>query len=223
MSRFPLLLLPMLLFTSLAAAQEMQSSQTQSENETPITNETPVPDHHYIIAPYPENETRLVELQTSEGNIQCTLFAGQHPLTVLNFMALSEGNPAWHDANDQAHDTPYYRNLKFGKKQKKRYAAIDPRPEGTNFVIPDERCQSHKPVAGAIAMVQPYPGNASAQFILFADDMPEFMGLYTIFGQCSPIETIQRLTTQDATLERILLKSPKRTPLKTIKTVPVKK
>ena len=73
-------------------------------------------------------------------------------------------------------------------------------------MIPDERCKTHGPKAGAIGMVQPHPGMASAQFILLSRDIPTFNGLYAIFGQCRPIETIELLTREEGTLTRVELK-----------------
>ena len=52
-------------------------------------------------------------------------------------------------------------------------------------------------------MVQNHPGMASAQFMLMPRDNPKFANMYAIFGKCSPIETIYKLTREDANLERI--------------------
>lgn len=161
------------------------------------------PDHDIRVAIFPRDRIIKVKLATSAGDVTCDLYAGEHPLTVMNFIALSRGIPAWTDAAGGEHTTAYYANLPFGKREKGTYVASGIRAEGTNFVIPDERCKTHEPVAGAIAMVQPHPGMASAQFVLLARDVPVFKGLYPVFGQCGPIETIQTLTREDATLERV--------------------
>lgn len=163
----------------------------------------PRPDHVRKVAPWPEDKEINATLHTSLGDIKCELFAGTHPLTVLNFKALSHGLPAWTDASGQSHQTPYYQELPFGTRVKNRYVTSSHRPEGTGFVVVDERCQSHQPVAGSIAMVQNFPGQAAAQFMLLASDIPVFKGMYAVFGQCAPIDIIQKLTETDAVLHSV--------------------
>lgn len=162
-------------------------------------------DHAFKIAVFPEDKTFHAQLKTSVGTVSCTLFAGTHPLTVLNFMALAKGSPGWTDKTGTLHSEPYYRDLKFVGKKRNAYVMSGLREEGTDFVIADERCTSHGPVAGAIAMVQPHPGMASTQFILLARNMPVLKGMYAVFGQCGPIEVIKELTKSDAVLESIVV------------------
>ena len=163
-----------------------------------------VPGHKIHIAPYPKDKIIHATLITSAGNISCQLYAGAHPMTVMNFVALAKGKPGWTDASGVSHSEPYYKGLAFGNRVKNAYAAVSARPEGTDFLIPDERCSVHGPKAGAIAMLQPYPGQASTRFVLLARDEPNFKGMYAFFGACEPIDTIRALTKQeDAKLERI--------------------
>ena len=51
------------------------------------------PDHNIRIAIFPRDKVIQVKLVTSEGDITCDLYAGLHPLTVMNFIALGDGNP----------------------------------------------------------------------------------------------------------------------------------
>lgn len=176
---------------------------TPNTDATPKTETVPTPDHVRKVAPWHEDKKLKVALHTSLGDVTCELFAGAHPLTVLNFKALATGTPAWTDASGKSHQTPYYQELPFGTRVKNRYVNTSLRAEGTGFVIVDERCRSHQPVAGSIAMVQNYPGQAAAQFMLLASDIPVFKGMYAVFGQCAPIETIQKLTTVDAVLHSV--------------------
>ena len=190
-----------------AAGESSGMDDAASENVAqPVTPDVPefVPGHKITIAPYPKDKIIRAKLVTSVGTVTCNLFAGAHQMTVMNFVALSKGKPAWTDASGAAHSEPYYRDLAFSDRVKNAYAAIGERPEGTDFVIPDERCSVHEPKAGAIAMLQPYPGMASTRFVLLARDEPNFKGMYTFFGACEPIDAIRALTKQeDAKLERI--------------------
>ena len=168
--------------------------------EVPALDKT---DHKPSIAPWPLDYTINAHLITTAGNIHCKLFAGAHPLTVLNFISLATGTPGWTDASGQLHRTPYYQQLKFSNRVKGAYVLSGLRPEGTDFVIQDERCKTHEPVAGTIAMNQSYPGTASAQFMLMPRKNPNFKNMYPVFGICAPIETIDKITREDAVLERI--------------------
>ena len=49
-----------------------------------------VPGHKIRIAPYPKDKTIRATLVTSVGNITCELYAGAHPMTVMNFVALAK-------------------------------------------------------------------------------------------------------------------------------------
>ncbi len=160
-------------------------------------------EHGRKFAIFEEDRTINVKLITTAGDITCSLYAGTHPATVLNFLALAEGTPTWTDAGGKMHSTPYYYQLKFGKREKGKYVTSGLRPEGTSFVIADERCSIHQMKAGSIAMVQPYPGQASTQFMLLARDLPLLNGMYSVFGQCTPVDTIKQLTSADATLDHI--------------------
>ncbi len=164
---------------------------------------SPAPDHVLRIAPFKKGYRINAELVTSLGSVSCELYADTHPLTVLNFVALAQGTPAWVDASGITHATPYYSNLTFETRKRGAYAVSGMRREGTGFTVADERCASHRPVAGSIAMVQSLPGTASAVFMLLARDMPEFSGMYAVFGQCRDISVIEKLTAQDATLDYV--------------------
>ena len=185
-------------------ADDNFSEIIQSDTLTPAPeNDAPAPDHRITLAPFPPDYVMHGKIITSIGELECDLYAGNHPFTVLNFVALSRENYVWTDATGTKHTNAYYTNLPFGSRVKGAYVTSSIRPEGTDFVIPDERCKTHQPTAGAIIMLQNHPGRASAQFALLARDIIEFKNMYTVFGQCGPIETIDKLTREDATIERI--------------------
>ena len=57
-------------------------------------------------------------------------------------------------------------------------------------------------------MIQNHPGDASTTFMLLARDVPEFSGMYAVFGTCTPLETIQNLTRKPAVLKEIRIPAP---------------
>lgn len=151
-------------------------------------------------------QTIDVVMHTSVGDLQCTLFAGKHQITVANFLALALGMIPWRDKNGNVHDIPYFTNLDFGRREQGAFVVSGGHDAKPDFTIPDGRCQEHPPVAGAIAMISPWPGQASTQFMILARDLPIFSGMYEVFGSCHDLEVIQKLTSEHATLDRIELK-----------------
>ena len=161
--------------------------------------------HRRLVAPWPENKTIVATLVTSHGEIQCRLFAGTHPMTVLNFISLATGKPGWTDGSGNKHTDPYFQNIEFSNRVKGAYVVSGLRSEGSDFVIPDERCKEHPTVAGSIAMVQAHPGMASTQFMLMPRKNPSFKNMYIVFGQCAPIEIIDKITRENAILENVVI------------------
>lgn len=149
-------------------------------------------------------------IETTEGALCCDLFIEEHPLTVLNFMALVRGNPAWTDKSGKQHGTPFYDGLKFDIREKGKFVSVGERPEGTNFYVQDERCEAHEPVAGSLLMTQTHPGTASTRIAILARDVPAFSGMYTIFGQCETGEVLEALTRKDASVVKIEIHDGKR-------------
>lgn len=186
-----------------APGDNEDSADTISEEQT--CEELAKPEHVSGISPYPKGKIIQAKIQTSIGELSCELYVGDHPMTVLNFISLATGKPAWNDASGKVHHDAYYKDLKFIQRNKNRYVVSSLRDEGTDFVIVDERCVSHGMDAGAIAMVQPYPGMASSQFILLADNVPAFKGMYPVFGKCGPVDLIKEMTKKDVTLNQIFI------------------
>ncbi len=189
---------------------ENRVSADVANEESPLIAETsgeeesvPTPKPGYRI--YAGHHDISAKLETSEGTLCCDLFMDDHPLTVLNFKALATGHPAWTDRQGISHDSPYYDMLAFDRRDKNAFAVVSARPEGTNFVIEDERCAEHGPVAGAIVMIQPHPGAASTQFALLARDLPELHGMFTTFGQCHDVELIKKITASKSVLQKVTI------------------
>lgn len=189
-------------------ADDAQSSDTSDTGTDDNVVEEPEAasfpgDHKIEIAPFPYDYVMHGSIVTSLGTLSCDLYAGSHPLTVLNFVSLGRDNYGWKDASGEMHQTAYYSDLPFGSRVKGAYVTSSVREEGTSFVLADERCDVHQPVAGSILMVQNQPGRASTQFALLARDIPQFRGMYIVFGQCGPQELVDKLTREDAVIERV--------------------
>ena len=187
-----------------AAPNETESSQNEANEAAQMPSESPdLMTHKITIAPFPLDYVMNGKIVTSLGTLDCELYAGTHPLTVLNFVSLGRDGYGWTDASGEMHQTAYYSDLPFGSRSKGAYVASSVREEGANFVLADERCDVHQPTAGSIVMIQNHPGMASTQFALLARDIPQFKGMYVVFGRCESLELIDKLTRENAVIERL--------------------
>ena len=186
------------------AVQEADSSQNAANATAQIPENTEVLKEHKIrIAPFPVDYVMKGQIVTSLGTLECELYAGTHPLTVLNFVSLGRDGYGWTDASGVMHQTAYYSDLPFDSRVKGAYVTSSVREEGTNFVLEDERCAVHQPTSGSIVMIQNHPGMASTQFALLARTIPQFKGMYVVFGHCEPLDLIDKLTRENAVIERL--------------------
>ncbi|MGI5828948.1 MAG: peptidylprolyl isomerase [Bradymonadia bacterium] len=158
-----------------------------------------------VKSPFLSDHHISVTLQTSRGDLCCELFTQDHPITVLNFLVLAGAQLPW--TRPLEGPKPFYRNLPFHKRERNSFAATgkDQRGELPPYTIADERCTTHMPVAGALAMVQAAPGQSRSEFMVLAKDMPIFEGLFSIFGSCQPIEIIKELSNHKAELMRVIV------------------
>ncbi len=185
-----------------AQSDDAISSPSGEESAEIIAEEVPKTDKiKYRIYAEPHDIHAVIE--TSEGSVCCDLFIDDHPLTVLNFKGLARGVPAWTDKAGTPHAEPFYNGLTFDIREKGKFASAGARPEGTNFVISDERCSEHLPKAGSLVMIQPHPNQASTRFAILQRDLPEFNGMYAVFGQCMEHEVISKLTEKEAVIQKI--------------------
>jgi len=195
---------------SQALASEDLEAQADDSVLSGSSEETPAVPAENVVKPenkgyriYAEPHDIHAMIETTEGTVCCDLFIVEHPLTVLNFKGLSSGRPAWTDKNGVSHTEPFYNGLSFDIREKGKFASAGERPEGTNFVIPDERCSEHSPKAGSLVMVQPHPNKASTRFAILQRDIPEFSGMYIVFGQCQTTDVISKLTEKEAIIQKI--------------------
>jgi cyclophilin family peptidyl-prolyl cis-trans isomerase len=163
----------------------------------------PIFANHTVYKIYREPHPMTATIETTLGTLCCDLFIDDHPQTVLNFKALATGKPPWTDTTGFVHHTPYYDDLPWQQREKNAFVVSGEKDHGTNFTLSDERCATHHPVAGSLAMVQAHPSTASTRFMLLARDIPEFYGMYTIFGQCHDLDLIQKLTREESRIKHI--------------------
>jgi len=136
-------------------------------------------------------------LHTTAGDLHCTLFEKQTPVTVENFIGLASGTKDWKNPVSHA-----------SKKGVPLY-------DGTIFhrVIPDFMIQGGDPAGngsgdpgykfkdefvstltfdrpGRLAMANSGPGTNGSQFFITEVPTPHLNGHHTIFGQCDPAAVV---------------------------------
>ena len=177
--------------TSLVGAQAPNSSSTSAQHaNTEKTAQGAVTQ--------PKEPTAVFE--TTAGNITCTLFPAQAPLTVANFIGLATGTKAWKDP-----------------KTGKMMTGV-PLYNGTIFhrVIPDFMIQGGDPVGngsgdpgysfkdefspsltfdqpGRLAMANSGPNTNGSQFFITEVPTPHLNGKHTIFGQCQDFDVVKKI------------------------------
>jgi peptidyl-prolyl cis-trans isomerase A (cyclophilin A) len=147
-----------------------------------LTAQTPAP-----VAPPRENGL-YTTIVTSMGSITAKLYEKESPITVKNFVELSQGRKVWTDP--QTHQrtkralypgTIFHRVIPGFMIQ-----GGDPTGtgEGGSDVIPDELDPSLRfDTPGKLAMANSGPGTGSCQFFITEVPTPHLNGKHTIFGQ----------------------------------------
>jgi peptidyl-prolyl cis-trans isomerase A (cyclophilin A) len=141
----------------------------------------------------------VATIHTNMGAITCDLFEDKAPITVANFIGLARGTRETWSAKDQKWVAkPYYDGTTFHRVipgfmiQGGDYAG-----DGSGnlwYRIPDEVSPDLKhDRAGQLCMANRGPNTNEGQFFITEGPAPHLDGSYTIFGQCSPIEIVNRI------------------------------
>jgi peptidyl-prolyl cis-trans isomerase A (cyclophilin A) len=141
----------------------------------------------------------VATIRTSMGAIYCDLYEDKAPVTVANFVGLARGLREWWSQKDQAWVAkPYYDGTKFHRVIPTfMIQGGDWKGDGSGdmwFSIPDEVNPALKhDRAGQLCMANRGPNTNEAQFFITEGAAPHLDGSYTIFGQCTPTEIVNRI------------------------------
>lgn len=174
----------------------------------------------FVVSMYAEKVptgTKAV-LETSMGNITCTLFPDKAPMTVENFVGLATGTKDWRNPVSGAKktNTPLYDGTIFHRVIPNfMIQAGDPRGDGTGdpgFKFKDEFSDLRFDKPGRLAMANSGPNTNGSQFFITEAPTPHLNKLHTIFGQCEPLSLVQRIArvprdpNNDKPFQRVVLK-----------------
>ncbi len=162
----------------------------------------------------------VAKIETSKGAITCKLFDDKAPIAVANFVGLARGLRPFKDP--KTHEwvkRPWYDGTGFHRIIKGfMIQGGDPLGSGTGepgYVIPDELWEGSKhDHAGQLCMANRGHNTNGAQFFITDAAAKWLDNNYTIFGECTPEQTVHDIANVEIAGER-----PK-TPV-TIKTVTI--
>jgi peptidyl-prolyl cis-trans isomerase A (cyclophilin A) len=165
----------------LLCAAALAWAQSSSEAGTPAK-----PPVHAAV---PSQPTAII--QTSVGNLTCTLFPDKAPIGVQNFIGLATGTKDWKNPVNGVtkHNVPLYDGTIFQRVIAGfMIQGGDPRGDGTGdpgYKFKNEVSSDllfDKP--GRLAYANSGPDTNGSQFFITEVATPHLNGGYTIFGQC---------------------------------------
>jgi peptidyl-prolyl cis-trans isomerase A (cyclophilin A) len=141
----------------------------------------------------------VAEIKTELGTLSCDLFEDKAPITVANFVGLARGLRPFKGAEGEWVKKPGYDGTTFHRVVKGfMIQGGDPKGTGAGepgYVIPDEIWENamhdHR---GLLCMANRGANTNGMQFFIMDGSAPHLDGGYTIFGECGPTETIEKLS-----------------------------
>jgi cyclophilin family peptidyl-prolyl cis-trans isomerase len=138
-------------------------------------------------------------IQTSMGDIHCTLFPDKAPETVANFIGLATGKKPWTDpkTGQLVKGKPLYDGTTFHRVIP-NFMIQGGDPEGTGMGGPgykfnDETSDLRFDVPGRLAMANSGPNTNGSQFYVTEVATPWLDGHYNLFGQCEDIDLVKKI------------------------------
>jgi len=133
-------------------------------------------------------DRKKVVISTGKGNIELELYPGKMPITVDNFLKLT---------NDG-----FYNGLTFHRVEHWVVQGGDPKGNGTGgpgWTIKLETHPDLKNVRGAVAMARSaHPDSAGSQFYILKTDADWLNGQYAVFGKVTNgMDVVDKLETGD--------------------------
>ena len=139
-------------------------------------------------------------IETTAGNIHCTLFPDKAPIGTANFIGLATGTKEWKDpkTGKTMKGVPLYNGTIFHRVIPE-FMIQGGSPDGTGGGGPgydfknetSSDLQFDRP--GRLAYANAGPDTNGSQFFITEVPYPSLNGGYTIFGQCQNIDLVKKI------------------------------
>jgi peptidyl-prolyl cis-trans isomerase A (cyclophilin A) len=145
----------------------------------------------------PKQPTAIIE--TTDGNITCTLFPEKAPLTVANFIGLATGKKAWKNPKTgQTMHTPLYDGTICHRVIPEFMIQCgDPAGNGSGGPGYDFKDEFSSDLTfdqpGRLAMANSGPNTNGSQFFITEVPTSHLNGKHTIFGQCEDLDVVKKI------------------------------
>ena len=173
---------------------------------TPPTEPDPVKGKfrlHDALAGLPRRSagTLVATLETSKGKIYCDLFERKSPGPVTQFVGLARGlRPVWNGGKSAWEKRKYYDGTIFHRVIPGFMAqGGDPAANGSGllgytFDTGASRSKIKHDRPGQLCMAAGRDISNHAQFFITESASRQLDGQFAVFGQCSPVQTVYRIT-----------------------------
>lgn len=155
------------------------------------------------------NEGIFAEFETAKGKIVVQLEYKKTPITVANFITLTEGNNSF-IADASLNGKPFYDGLKFHRVIKDfMVQGGDPAGNGTGgagYSFKDEIVPEFVfDKAGILAMANSGPATNSSQFFITHKETPWLNGKHTIFGYVISGQDVVDAIAQEDLVKKVII------------------
>ena len=139
----------------------------------------------------------FADLTTSDGKLECELYADKAPITVANFVGLARGTRPWKKGSNWVKQPLYDGTVIHRVIKGFMLQGGDPDGNGSGgpgYVIPDEIWEdAHHDQRGLLCMANRGPNTNGSQFFIMDGVAAHLDGGYTIFGKCGPETVVEKL------------------------------
>ena len=180
-----------------------------AQTKKPVVKTTKTTVQTKKISPSTSNEEGIfAEMDTDKGKILLQLDYKNTPVTVANFISLSEGTNA-SVTDEKLKGKPFYDGLKFHRVIADfMIQGGDPQGNGSGgpgYAFKDEITEAKFDKAGILAMANSGPKTNGSQFFITHKDTPWLTGKHTIFGYVITGQDVVNKIAQDDLIKKITI------------------
>ncbi|OYQ43839.1 peptidylprolyl isomerase [Flavobacterium aurantiibacter] len=151
----------------------------------------------------------FADIKTNKGTITLKLAYDKTPVTVANFVSLSEGTNTW-VTDEKLKNKPFYDGLKFHRVIKDfMIQGGDPTGTGSGspgYKFKDEITDLKHNKAGILSMANSGPRTNGSQFFITHKETPWLDGKHTVFGEVQVGQDVVNKIEQNDIIEKVKIR-----------------